>query len=198
MRTTPQSAVPVTTVEYSAFQQAYDFYNNALFDDTLPHVLVTLPRQSRSMGYFRADGFSGRSRPGKVHELAMNPKYLGDTDDEILSTLVSRDGARLATGARPSRPRPLSQPGMGGEDARPRPASVLDREARRGDDRAARVALHPRQRTVREGDRTPPQDRLYVELAGGPPGSTLGCGRSGARSKPRPPARRNTPARAAG
>jgi hypothetical protein len=87
-KTARVAAAPITTVEYSAFQQAYDFYNAELFEEKLPNVLVTLPRHTRSMGYFGADRFVGRQRDGSAHELALNPRYFGDTESEILSTLV--------------------------------------------------------------------------------------------------------------
>jgi len=43
---------PITTVEYKAFQQAYDFFNAELFGKSLPHVLVTFQRKSKYGGYF--------------------------------------------------------------------------------------------------------------------------------------------------
>ena len=49
---------PITSVEYRAFQQAYDFFNAELFGGSLPHVLVTLQRHAKARGYFR---------PGAVH-----------------------------------------------------------------------------------------------------------------------------------
>jgi predicted SprT family Zn-dependent metalloprotease len=79
----------VTQVEYQAFQDAYDFFNTALFAGTLPQVLVTLQRRGRSYGYMAPDRFTGRLGTGVVHELALNPNHFTDrTDREILSTLV--------------------------------------------------------------------------------------------------------------
>jgi predicted SprT family Zn-dependent metalloprotease len=82
-------AAPITTVEYTAFQAAYDFYNARLFAGTLPAVYVTLQRKGKSRGYFHADRFSRRGG-GKTtaHELALNPDTFGRTDEQILSTLV--------------------------------------------------------------------------------------------------------------
>jgi SprT-like family len=88
MKHAPHVNAPVTTVEYSAFQAAYNFFNTALFDGTLPHVYVTLQRKAHSRGYFSADRFTGRQRSGTVHELALNPDDFGRTDAEVLSTLV--------------------------------------------------------------------------------------------------------------
>jgi len=79
----------ITQVEYQAFQDAYDFFNAALFDGGLPQLLVTLQRRGRSYGYFAAERFTGRREAGAVHELALNPDGFTDRSDEaILSTLV--------------------------------------------------------------------------------------------------------------
>lgn len=80
--------MPITTVEYAAFQQAYDFFNRELFADSLPPILVTLQRKSSAFGYFSPDRFNSRQRTESAHEIALNPDHFGRTDQEILSTLV--------------------------------------------------------------------------------------------------------------
>jgi predicted SprT family Zn-dependent metalloprotease len=80
---------PVTTPQYKAFQDAYDYFNGTLFNNQLPQVLVTLQRKAHSKGYFHAMKFSSRNGDGKVDELALNPDcFTGRTDEEILSTLA--------------------------------------------------------------------------------------------------------------
>jgi len=84
-------AAAITPAQYRAFQTAYDFMNNALFDGSLPHVLVTLQRHANTRGYFAGNRFAARGAAGgeSAHELAMNPDYFtGRTDREIISTLV--------------------------------------------------------------------------------------------------------------
>lgn len=80
----------ITTVEYSAFQTAYDFFNKELFSGQLPHVLVTLQRKANSRGYFAPNRFDARrTKSGRAHELAMNPDTFRDrSDKDILSTLA--------------------------------------------------------------------------------------------------------------
>jgi SprT-like family len=79
----------VTRIEYRAFQEAYDFFNTELFEDSLPNVLVTLQRHAHSLGYFAPERFSGRTEKAVVHELALNPDgFTERTDEEILSILV--------------------------------------------------------------------------------------------------------------
>jgi hypothetical protein len=80
---------PVTPAQYRAFQDAYDFFNRELFGTSLPHVLITLQRHAKSLGYFAPDRFSGRVVETTAHELAMNPDgFTGNSDEQILSTLV--------------------------------------------------------------------------------------------------------------
>lgn len=46
------TAETITQAEYRAFQQAYDFFNQELFANSLPPVLVTLQRHAKAYGYF--------------------------------------------------------------------------------------------------------------------------------------------------
>ncbi len=81
-----------TRREYSAFERAYDYFNEALFKGELPGCLITLQRKAHSCGYFCSQRFAGRVlelRNGLVDEIALNPDtFAGQTDIEILSTLV--------------------------------------------------------------------------------------------------------------
>jgi hypothetical protein len=47
----------ITEGQYRAFQQAYDFFNAALFGGTLPAVLVTLQAPRQDQRLFRAGAF---------------------------------------------------------------------------------------------------------------------------------------------
>ena len=68
-------------------QQAYDFFNRALFADRLPTFLITYQRKNRTYGYFSGDRWSGGRKV--VDEIAMNPMHFQDrTQHEVLSTLV--------------------------------------------------------------------------------------------------------------
>jgi len=63
----------ITPAQYRAFQDAYDFFNAELFGGRLPHVLVTLQRHAKALGYFSAERFTSRTEKAAVHELALNP-----------------------------------------------------------------------------------------------------------------------------
>jgi hypothetical protein len=84
------SSSALTESEYRTLQDAYDFFNGALFSGKLPQVLITLQRHARARGYFSAERFQHRG-PGqeRIHEIALNPDgFVGRSDEKILSTLV--------------------------------------------------------------------------------------------------------------
>lgn len=80
-----------TEEAYGEFQNAYDFYNRKLFQDTLPPCLITLPRKTkRTFGYFSHQRFvhlpDGRST---TDEIAMNPVHFhARSVEDTLSTLA--------------------------------------------------------------------------------------------------------------
>jgi len=80
----------ITNKEYSNLQQAYDYFNNLLFANKLPHVLITLQHGKKYYGYYWPEKFVERTDDSSsVGEIALNPDlFEGRTDKEILSTLV--------------------------------------------------------------------------------------------------------------
>jgi predicted RNA-binding Zn-ribbon protein involved in translation (DUF1610 family) len=84
------NASRLTAAEYRTLQDAYDFFNEELFDGSLPQVLITLQRHRRALGYFSAEKFRRRgAADDHIHEVALNPDgFSGSSDEEILSTLV--------------------------------------------------------------------------------------------------------------
>jgi hypothetical protein len=69
----PPKPQAITLVEYSAFQEAYSHFNDALFACTLPNVMVVLTRKARSGGHFGNDRFMARGAKQTAHELSLNP-----------------------------------------------------------------------------------------------------------------------------
>lgn len=82
----------ITVDTYTGLQQAYDYFNKALFAGELPECLITLAYHRGAYGYFRGDAFSKRDakkQERRRDEIALNPfTFTGRTDREILSTLV--------------------------------------------------------------------------------------------------------------
>lgn len=71
---------------YKELQEAYDFFNERLFDSELPEILITLQRGKNTFGYFAPKRFAGKS---ELSEIAMNPSYFGSRSlADTLSTVV--------------------------------------------------------------------------------------------------------------
>lgn len=81
--------IPEPTPEvYKEFQEAFDYFNEHLFDNSLPPCLITLQREKRTMGYFSPGRFVRRTGE-MADEIALNPAYFAVlTKQHILSVLV--------------------------------------------------------------------------------------------------------------
>ena len=79
-----------TEEAYAGFYTAWDYFNDALFENKLPFCLITMQRSKRSRGFFVSARFCHWQRETViVDEIALNPAtFLGRTDREIVSTLV--------------------------------------------------------------------------------------------------------------
>jgi predicted SprT family Zn-dependent metalloprotease len=74
---------------YATLQAAMRHFNKALFDDALPHCLVTFQRRARTFGYYSHDKFENREDGSLTPELSLNPKHFNErTPEATLSTLV--------------------------------------------------------------------------------------------------------------
>ncbi|MDD5366632.1 MAG: SprT-like domain-containing protein [Gallionellaceae bacterium] len=77
-----------TEEAYAEFQQAYDLYNDTLFDGELPPCLITFQRQKKTFGYFSSMRF-GRRDGLKSDEIALNPEYFAVVPMvEVLQTMA--------------------------------------------------------------------------------------------------------------
>lgn len=77
-----------TRETYDRLQQAYEHFNKALFDGTLPNALITLQRRKGTFGFFAGRKFSNDAGQ-PADEIALNPQGFADRDlPDILATLV--------------------------------------------------------------------------------------------------------------
>ncbi|MFT7461202.1 MAG: putative SprT family Zn-dependent metalloprotease [Planctomycetota bacterium] len=73
---------------YGLLSLAFDHFNKALFSAALPHCLLTVQRETNTMGYFSPDRWGNRLGE-KAHEIAINPAYFASHSlVEVLQTLV--------------------------------------------------------------------------------------------------------------
>ncbi|MFT3931058.1 MAG: SprT-like domain-containing protein [Spongiibacteraceae bacterium] len=66
-----------TEVLYGRFQEAYDFFNDRLFENKLPACVITFQRQKRIMGYVSLERWINQQQE-YTHELAINPEYFAN------------------------------------------------------------------------------------------------------------------------
>ncbi|NKB37269.1 MAG: sprT domain-containing protein [Gammaproteobacteria bacterium] len=77
-----------TTEFYRLLSQAFEHFNAGLFGGTLPACLLTVQRETNTMGYFSPERWGNR-RGERVHEIAINPAYFASHSlVEVLQTLV--------------------------------------------------------------------------------------------------------------
>lgn len=141
----PVSQLAITPIEYGGLQEAYEYFNKALFGGVLPDVFITYQRRAHSRRYFSANRFSGRGAQLGRHELALNPDtFIDRSDEQICSTLVHEQcHAVQHEKGRPSGSYHNKE--WGGDHEGRRTAAVIDRRRRRQGDRASRLSLrHPR------------------------------------------------------
>lgn len=73
---------------YGSLQSAFDFFNEQLFDNSLPPCLITLRSSSRVYGYHQADRFISKSGQ-MLDEMGLHPGFFTLRSVEaVLSTLV--------------------------------------------------------------------------------------------------------------
>ncbi len=78
-----------TTEFYGLLQRAYDHFNEALFERSLPPVILTVQRERNTCGFFSPQRWARNPSREQVHELAVNPSYFGTGPiREVLQTLV--------------------------------------------------------------------------------------------------------------
>lgn len=59
---------------YEKLEHAFNHFNKALFDDTLPKCLLTVQREKNTMGYFSPVRWQNKAGV-KTHEIAVNPLF---------------------------------------------------------------------------------------------------------------------------
>jgi predicted SprT family Zn-dependent metalloprotease len=96
----PKKAAPVSTYrpsreQWDALLAQFHYFNEVLFDGTLPEVMLNMSRHARSNGFFAPDRWrrgAGATGPeGKdesTHEISLNPDQLGREPRAVAGTLV--------------------------------------------------------------------------------------------------------------
>jgi len=82
------TAVTPSIELYNCLQQAFDYFNQALFDDELPQCMITLRSANKTHGYHHAERFIS-SDGNLIDEIGIHPGYFSVQSIEgVMSTLV--------------------------------------------------------------------------------------------------------------
>lgn len=67
----------ISQTEYKIWDDAYQYFNEKLFGNNLPEVLITLNRKKKARGTFRFENLVDRNNPNNlISEIYMNPDFL--------------------------------------------------------------------------------------------------------------------------
>lgn len=82
--------ITMTTEQYNALQNTFSYFNETLFANTLPNVMLTFSRHNRALGFFVPNQWTDSdTKKEKLHEISLNPDYLNVRDlKDAYSTLV--------------------------------------------------------------------------------------------------------------
>lgn len=75
-----------TAEQFGAFQAAFDYFNERLFENRLPGCILNLSRTRGALGFFSPERWEKDGR--KAHEISLNPDWLNSDPAEVMSTLV--------------------------------------------------------------------------------------------------------------
>jgi hypothetical protein len=84
-----------TRITYNGFTAAYDFFNRELFENRLPHCLITLQRRARTYGYFSYKRFGDRQQQEVTDEIALNPVPFKTMNTETILATLSHEMLHL-------------------------------------------------------------------------------------------------------
>jgi hypothetical protein len=82
-----QNIMKPTHAQFTAYQQIFDYFNAALFDNQLPGVLLNFSRKANTHGFFAPERWENGLKV-KTHEISLNPQTLAREPKLVLSTLV--------------------------------------------------------------------------------------------------------------
>jgi hypothetical protein len=84
----PETTEP-TAEQFSAYRAMFDHFNRELFAGELPPVILNFSRHAGALGFFAPERWKHLSAGAVVHEISLNPSYLGTRPArETASTLV--------------------------------------------------------------------------------------------------------------
>lgn len=81
-----------TKEQFEAYQGMFDYFNDELFDNTLPNIILNFSRKGKNVGgFFSPERWTGADENGEVmktHEISLNPDHWNTDFKDNVSTLV--------------------------------------------------------------------------------------------------------------
>jgi hypothetical protein len=78
-----------TAEQFGAYRAMFDHFNRELFAGALPPVILNFSRHAGALGFFAPERWQKAQAGAVVHEISLNPSYLGSRPAmETASTLV--------------------------------------------------------------------------------------------------------------
>lgn len=78
----------ITKKLFSTLEDLFDYYNEALFNSSLPDCVVNLSRHRAVHGFFAKDQWKSKEDRSTIHEIALNPDSVSRPEKEWHATLV--------------------------------------------------------------------------------------------------------------
>lgn len=69
------------------YQTPFDYFNQALFENTLPLCMLNFSARGKSFGYFTKDRWCS-DKETYTHEISLNPDLLQKPEQQVMATLV--------------------------------------------------------------------------------------------------------------
>lgn len=86
----PCKPLPPTEDQYHSLESAFNYFNDVLFQGSLPPCILNFDRRVGACGGFKIDAWEKKQEmcDELKHEVSINPKFLKGTDKQIMAVLV--------------------------------------------------------------------------------------------------------------
>lgn len=78
-----------TKSQFTNYQALYDYFNEKLFGDKLPPIILNFSRKANTAGFFAPNRWVSIKSSDKTHEISINPSYMANVSFiEVCQTLA--------------------------------------------------------------------------------------------------------------
>ncbi len=77
-----------TKEQFEAYQGSFSYFNERLFGNKLPQVILNFSRRAKTYGFFAPERWKSSDGGIRTHEISLNPVLMERGIKEVYSTLV--------------------------------------------------------------------------------------------------------------